>query len=468
MGWLKGVADALGGPEDGLRLMAGLMAGYPIMFLHRMAVCKSSSTNQHLYFFLTGLLVGFSVLATDVVHSLYQVFGTYLILLITGLLGGGLKTVLISFLFNFGYLMTGYWYTESNDYDINWTMPGCILCLRLIGLSFDIYDGGRAREEGEAVLSKDQQKVALEEAPSLLEMLSHSFFIGGYFVGPQFSFKKFKNYARPEYMPTLPESPVPYGLRRLALAVLYLSIHSLGSMYIPANWPITQEYVESGFLIKMLKYPLWCRFILYKYLMVWLISEGVCIISGLSFNGVREDGRVDWKGCANVKLVRLETASRFGHLIEAFNINTNDWAAAYIYKRLKFMNNRHISQGCTLVFLALWHGFHLGYFVTFFNEFMTMNVEKELMSILERSERMKRWQQHPACDSVCKLIGWLWVSLFMPFCFIPFSLMTADRFLPAYKGTYFLIYLVYLSWPLYRPALKAFLQVKPKPDKKKE
>jgi lysophospholipid acyltransferase 5 len=45
---------------------------------------------------------------------------------------------------------------------------------------------------------------------------------------------------------------------------------------------------------------------------------------------------------------RLETASKFGHLIESFNINTNGWAASYVYKRLKFMNNRIISQVDTL------------------------------------------------------------------------------------------------------------------------
>merc|ERR1719495_2485556 len=152
------------------------------MLIHRMLVCKSSSTVQHLYFFLTGLLAGFSVLGTDVLHSLYSIFGTYLIILITGFMGGGLKMVVLSFIFNFGYLLVGYWYTESTDYDICWTMPGCILCLRLIGLTFDVYDGQRGREEGEAVLSKDQTKAALPEPPSLLEMLSHSFFIGGYFV----------------------------------------------------------------------------------------------------------------------------------------------------------------------------------------------------------------------------------------------------------------------------------------------
>ena len=56
-----------------------------------------------------------------------------------GFMGGGLKMVVLSFIFNFGYLLVGYWYTESTDYDICWTMPGCILCLRLIGKIYSPY-----------------------------------------------------------------------------------------------------------------------------------------------------------------------------------------------------------------------------------------------------------------------------------------------------------------------------------------
>lgn len=32
---------------------------------------------------------------------------------------------------------------NRGTYDINWTTPYCILCLRLIGLSFDLYDSSK-------------------------------------------------------------------------------------------------------------------------------------------------------------------------------------------------------------------------------------------------------------------------------------------------------------------------------------
>lgn len=59
-------------------------------------------------------------------------------------------------------------------------------------------------------------------------------------------------------------------------------------------------------------------------------------------------------------------------------MNTNHWCAEYIYKRLKFLGSRFASQFFTLAFLAVWHGFHSGYYVCFFNEFMIMFFEKDV------------------------------------------------------------------------------------------
>ena len=122
-------------------------------------------------------------------YFFYQVLATYLILVCAG---GTLTSVIVSFLFNFGYLLVGmtsfrinsnllfvqvgYVYTETEGYDICWTMPHCVLSLKLIGLTFDCYDGERARRLGEGVLSKDQRKSFLPDNPSLLEMLSHRFY----------------------------------------------------------------------------------------------------------------------------------------------------------------------------------------------------------------------------------------------------------------------------------------------------
>jgi hypothetical protein len=76
--------------------------------------------------------------------------------------------------------------------------------LFVIGLTFDCYDGKRGAVEGQAVLSADQQKAALPSRPGLLDMLAHSFFVGGYFVGPQFTMRKFLTVCQPDFQVNAP------------------------------------------------------------------------------------------------------------------------------------------------------------------------------------------------------------------------------------------------------------------------
>lgn len=99
---------------------------------------------------------------------------------------------------------------------------------------------------------------------------------------------------------------------------------------------------------------------------------------GLSYNGKDKNGIVKWDGCKNVDLWTFENATQFNHYILSFNMNTNHWCAEYIYKRLKFLGSRHASQFFTLLFLAVWHGFHSGYYVTFLMEFIIMYFEKDV------------------------------------------------------------------------------------------
>ena len=38
-----------------------------------------------------------------------------------------------------GYLLSGYVYYASGEYDMNWTTPQCILCLRLLSMFLVTY-----------------------------------------------------------------------------------------------------------------------------------------------------------------------------------------------------------------------------------------------------------------------------------------------------------------------------------------
>lgn len=103
-------------------------------------------------------------------------------------------------------------------------------------------------------------------------------------------------------------------------------------------------------------------------------QEGSCIISGLNYDHKSKS----FDSCRNVNVIEFESATNFNGLIRSFNISTNQWAGKYIFKRLKFLNSRFVSHICTLIYLAMWHGWRSGYYVTFTLEFLIMKMEWEV------------------------------------------------------------------------------------------
>lgn len=97
----------------------------------------------------------------------------------------------------------------------------------------------------------------------------------------------------------------------------------------------------------------------------------------MGYNG-EENGVVQWNGVENIKLRIFENTTEFNHYILSFNVNTNQWVAHYVYKRLKFLGNRHVSQLAALLFLSVWHGLHSGYYVCFFMEFIVIYMERDV------------------------------------------------------------------------------------------
>nr|CAD7202608.1 unnamed protein product [Timema douglasi] len=336
---LGNIANYLGATEPALRLLLSILIGYPLTLIHRFTLYGKSTLHQHIFFIVSGLSIGYFNYGWEVLHSMASILVTYTVLFT---MGGSLISVAITFIFSMTYLLAGYYATGTETYDIKWSMPQCVLTLRLIGLAFDLYDGKKPAE----LLSNDQKKAALSKIPSLLEVAGHTYFPSSFLVGPQFSMRRYQDFVSGEF-----REKNTYSL--------------LCSQMLP-------------FVKKCLVLGFWGKMTLYKYISCWLISEGVCICSGLTYNGKTPDGQIKWDGCANVKLRVFEGATKFGHFIASFNINTNNWVSQYVYKRLKFMGNRYISQAAALMFLAVWHGLHTGYYMCFAMEFLVMKLEKDV------------------------------------------------------------------------------------------
>ena len=261
-------------------------------------------------------------------------------------------------------------------------------------------------------------------------MISHVFYLPSYFTGPQHSMKRFRKFIQRNIEDGDMTGSKRFATKRFLMGWVYFAIHIVFSSIAPVDYITTEEFQSMPFLKMSLYYTIWVKGILAKYIGAWLLAEGAVILSGLGYNGRKPDGTILWNGGANVRLRLFESCTTFGQLIQAFNINTNSWCMTYIYKRCRFLNNQMMSQGITLAFLAIWHGFHSGYYLTFFHELLVMQFEKQFFSMVDNSPMMKQLYEHAPFKIFSKIVGKFYLLFFLPHCFMPFALLKHAIYLP--------------------------------------
>ncbi|KAH7955513.1 hypothetical protein HPB52_001187 [Rhipicephalus sanguineus] len=101
----------------------------------------------------------------------------------------------------------------------------------------------------------------------------------------------------------------------------------------------------------------------------------------------------------------------------------------YVFKRLRFLGNKQLSQLSALFFLALWHGLHSGYYVCFFNEFIVMKFERDALEVIERLPRLKQLIYHPYLRLPRFLLLKVYVLVMFGYCIVPFVLLSHQRYI---------------------------------------
>ncbi|XP_067050596.1 lysophospholipid acyltransferase 5-like [Acropora muricata] len=463
------IAQRVGVNEPALRLMIGLMLGLPLAFLYR-AVCYKKNTDfQHLFITFCGLWTAFFCFGWYCFHSIVNIFLAYCLLKISG---PRIVTVIMMFALNVGYLLTGYAFkTFSEDYSISWTAAHCVLCLRLIGLAWDYYDGNQDQEK----LSEDLKKTAIHECPSLLQMASYTYFFGGFLVGPQFPMRKYLaliDGALIDKKDDHSNSRVVAGLRRFTLGLFYLVMYSVLQTKTKANFLITDEYDQKSYFYKFCYAIATTKVNVMKYQAVWLITEGSCIISGLGYNGKSQQGQVRWDGCSNVNLLLFETAYTFQHVIDAFNLNTNQWMFRYVYKRLRFLGNKFISHFITLFFVALWHGIAPGYFLCFIGEFVIIVIEQQLLGLCRQVIKMP-FAALPLVVRIPVIVVGVCLRLTgVAFFLVPFFLRRVDHTHKVWLSLYYVYPIAICGWfvlypTVFRPLARVLMRKSADPNQNK-
>ncbi|CAJ0916226.1 unnamed protein product, partial [Mesorhabditis belari] len=153
---------------------------------------KKDPQIQHAFFVACGIVLYFFNYGFTIYHSLISILLAYVI---TNFLRGKNEAVCAAHIAFLGHLLVGYWFAETDTYDITWTTPFCIMCLRFIGLVMDVYDGQHYDS-----LKADQKLTAIRDPPSLLETAAFGLFFTGTLVGPQFSLARFRAFVNGDFL----------------------------------------------------------------------------------------------------------------------------------------------------------------------------------------------------------------------------------------------------------------------------
>jgi len=181
------LSEATGIGDSSLRFLLSLLIGFGFGIIYRFIPRETSINIKSLFCAFGGICIAVFSYGFDTIHSLLTILVTYFLLL---LIPNRTWSLVISFIFNLGYLLIAYFYVSSADsYDIDWTTPQCVLVLRLIGLSWDYHDGAKSDE-----LNIKEKNLPLKTLPPFLQIFGFSYFFGTFLAGPQFSFQKFHQF----------------------------------------------------------------------------------------------------------------------------------------------------------------------------------------------------------------------------------------------------------------------------------
>ncbi|XP_072036791.1 lysophospholipid acyltransferase 5-like [Amphiura filiformis] len=457
------LADNLGFSEASMRMLLTPLIGLPLAYIHRTYLYNKSATTKHLYTIWWGLSLAYFNYGLDIKHSAFTVLLNYLLL---NIIGGTQVSVALSFGLNMGYLLTSYGLYASDDYDMTWTTPQCILTLRMIGLAFDIYDGHKPVDK----LSSDQKTSCIAKVPSFIEMVAYTYFYGGYFVGPQFPMRRYLDHVHGRLMSDSDDRPpqcVQASLVSFKWGVFYSLVVALIVPFYPNSFLFSSDFTDASFLYKIYIVAIWGHIAFVKYCCIFSLFDAVCVMTGMTYNGKDEAGNALWDTCIGAKAWDWEVSLTMKDVIASMNISTNMWAGKYLYKRLKFLGNRYISQLCTMIFLAMWHGWYVGYYITFAFEMAVINFEQQMTYVINKIPILRKLSESENLKVPMYILRKMWQLEYLGYPLISFTFLRWRHIKVVHGALFYYPYFLFFGWPvIYYAVVLPILKSKERKERK--
>ncbi|KAJ3391992.1 lysophospholipid acyltransferase, partial [Chytriomyces hyalinus] len=319
--------------------------------------------------------------------------------------------------------------TSAKKFDA--TTPMMVLVIKLTSFAWNVYDGTKKDEE----ISPELRSKTIRKFPEVLEFFGFVFFFAAFLVGPAFDFNDYREFtnctgvfaveAEKGRTKKLPSRLIP------TLRCLFGGIFWMG-VFIKFSKEYSYERLVDG---STTSWPAWQRFLFMqacgvaarsKFYSAWLMSEGACNFVGIGYNGMK-DTTPEWTRAKNVSIVGFEFAPNFKGMLDAWNMRTGFWLRNCVYLRMVKPGQKPglLVTFTTFLTSALWHGFHLGYYLTFvvgaFTSIVARSLRRNFRPVFMKPSKYAYLK--PAYD----VVGWAMTWTGINFIAAPFTLWALDK-----------------------------------------
>ncbi|MFH4979698.1 hypothetical protein AB6A40_006407 [Gnathostoma spinigerum] len=302
-------------------------------------------------------------------------------------------------------------------------------------LAFSVHDG-KVKSVDE--LNQVQKREALADVPPLLNYMSYLLHFQTVLTGPICFYSDYMDWidGRNIYDDTKKIEVSWYAVgSKLLKCLIFGSLVVIGRDLRHPEIIASEESLQLPILKWWFLFYIVIGFQRIQYYFAWLLADAVCNISGLGFNGYDAQGVPRWGLVSNVIPYKVEMALSFKDTLDSWNISTTNWLRRISYDRTP-ENMRIVA---TYLLSALWHGFFLGYYITF--------LTGALFTVAARSVRRclrHRFQGSTVSRRFYDFLTFITTKIALAYVTFPFVTMHLNPGLMIYRRLYFFMHLLSL------------------------
>ena len=366
------LSSIIGAPPNQIGLILTMLSVIPFCLLNYLIHGKNP---RLIYSLVLGLFFQFSNYNYNFIHIFISGVFTYFFINFYGRKLTAYYVFIFSLLYLSGlhikriFFEFGEW--RADDPTIIYMMSIC----KFSSLAFSYEDGEKDINE---LKNNHHKEYRIVEKPTLLEVLSFIYFYPTSIIGPSIEFKDFINFINEtgEYADLKGNFFYIFrnGLLYLLISFGEMAFYAIISNKLPVEDVVKEEFGKHSFLYTIVYIKLCIPGVRAKYFSGWVLSYSTLIFSGLSYTEKEKDGKKIKsleKGCYGT-IATCEWSINPKYTIGEWNKTTHLWLKYNVYTRVinidhkLFKNNWSMASFLTFISSAIWHGFYLTYYLTFF------------------------------------------------------------------------------------------------------